>query len=77
MIPPKRFDILSLTGGCSEVLDAFRFVFNHNVVSEVLIFNSYVTLRLQNVADLENAAELACEHASESSTKIAKNIKRV
>ena len=26
MIPPKRFDIPpSLTGGCSEGLDAFRF----------------------------------------------------
>ena len=25
MIPPKRFDIFPLTGGCSEGLDAFRF----------------------------------------------------
>ena len=25
MIPPKCFDILLLTGGCSEGLDAFRF----------------------------------------------------
>ena len=28
LIPPKRFDIFfPLTGGCSEVLDAFRFLF--------------------------------------------------
>ena len=27
MIPPKRFDIFPLTGGCSEGLDAFRFFF--------------------------------------------------
>ena len=28
MIPPKRFDIFfPLTGGCSEGLDAFRFLF--------------------------------------------------
>ena len=29
MIPPKRFDIFPLTGGCSEGLDAFRFFFKH------------------------------------------------
>ena len=27
MIPPKRFDISPLTGGCSEGLDVFRFLF--------------------------------------------------
>ena len=27
MIPPKRFDISPLTGGCSEGLDVFRFFF--------------------------------------------------
>ena len=27
MIPPKRFDIFPLTGGCSEGLDAFRVFF--------------------------------------------------
>ena len=27
MIPPKRFDIFPLTGGCSEGLNAFRFLF--------------------------------------------------
>ena len=27
MIPPKRFDISPLTRGCSEGLDAFRFLF--------------------------------------------------
>ena len=27
MISPKRFDIFSLTAGCSEGLDAFRFFF--------------------------------------------------
>ena len=34
MIPPKRFDIFPLTGGCSEGLDAFRFLFKYcpNVV---------------------------------------------
>ena len=29
MIPPKRFDIFPLTGGCSEGLDASRFFFKH------------------------------------------------
>ena len=29
MIPPKRFDIFPLTGGCSEGLDAFRFFFKY------------------------------------------------
>ena len=29
MIPPKRFDIFPLTGGCSEGLDAFIFFFIH------------------------------------------------
>ena len=28
IIPPKRFDIFHLTGGCSEGLDAFRFSLN-------------------------------------------------
>ena len=27
MIPPKRFDISPLTGGCSEGIDALRFFF--------------------------------------------------
>ena len=27
IIPPKRFDIFPLTGGCSKGLDAFRFFF--------------------------------------------------
>ena len=30
MIPPKRFDIFLLTGGCSEGLDAFRFSLDNN-----------------------------------------------
>ena len=29
MIPPKRFDIFPLTGGCSEGLGAFRFFFKY------------------------------------------------
>ena len=29
MIPPKRFDIFPLPGGCSEGLDAFRFFFKY------------------------------------------------
>ena len=31
MIPPRRFDIFTLTGGSSEGLDAFRFFFKHNL----------------------------------------------
>ena len=31
MIPPKRFDISPLTGGCSEGLDAFRFFFKNKL----------------------------------------------
>ena len=29
MIPPRRFHIFPLTGGCSEGLDAFRFFLKH------------------------------------------------
>ena len=30
MIPPKRFDVSPLTGGCSEGLAAFRFFFEYS-----------------------------------------------
>ena len=32
MIPPKRFDVFPLTGGCSEGLGAFRFFFKQRVL---------------------------------------------
>ena len=32
MIPPKRFDVFPLTGGCSEDLGAFRFFFKQRVL---------------------------------------------
>ena len=34
MIPPKRFDVLPLTGGCSEDLGAFRFFFKQRVLQD-------------------------------------------
>ena len=42
MIPPKRFDIFPLTGGCSEGLDAFRFLFK----KLVLLFERKIRTRL-------------------------------
>ena len=32
MIPPKRFDMFPLTGGCPEGLDAFIFFFKNKIV---------------------------------------------
>ena len=34
LIPPKRFGIFPLTGGCSEGLDAFRFFFKGYLAGE-------------------------------------------
>ena len=53
MIPPKRFDIFSLTGGCSEGLDVFNFsliththahahVMSHNLSSSYLVCNTRI-----------------------------------
>ena len=37
MIPPKRFDIFPLIGGCSEGLDAFRVFFKMPHIALVTI----------------------------------------
>ena len=37
MIPPKRFDIFPLTGGCSEDLDAFRVFFGDLLYHDIFI----------------------------------------
>ena len=42
MIPPKRFDIPPLTGGCSEGLDAIRFFFKHNHHDSRMILITYI-----------------------------------
>ena len=45
MIPPKRFEIFSLAGGCSEGLDAFRFFFTQG-----LFFHSFFLRAFSTVA---------------------------
>ena len=40
IIPPKRFDIFPLTGGCSEGLDAFRVFFKHTLIAHVLTLSA-------------------------------------
>ena len=52
MIPPKRFDIFPLTGGCSEGLDTFRVFFKHTLIAHVLTLSATCS-RPQNINNVD------------------------
>ena len=41
MFPPKRFDMLPLSGGCSEGLNAFRYFFKVQQQLLLIVFSIY------------------------------------
>ena len=53
LIPPKRFDIFPLTGGCSEGLGAFRFFFKHTSAVRALIFVARMIQPFLSLVDRE------------------------
>ena len=62
VIPPKRFDIFPLTGGCSEVLDAFRFFFKihpSNIDFHALLMNNFKhrVMRIEPTTTIQRCAQ--------------------